>query len=351
MADRPTAGGRVMPDFTDLVTRGFVVVPSFLDAAEIDEYRRDFTSQPIDAANRNYGISYAAPKLNARIIPRIREVMAAVAAQTDLRADAPGGAAYFATGGGIDFPWHQDHESYFACQNHYDYLNFYIPVIKPRIDRSNLSVVPFDVLARENPTMCERLVRGGATRFVRIGRRTIVFHDDSGRVDVMGQDLDRLACTPNLAAGDLLLMRGDIIHRTQDAETERVAVSYRVSSAKTVVRRRRLADGGLKKAAMMANNAAFYERMFQAFDVSSRSEMPIGELSRIMATIDLPKARAPRAFWTYLLGQKRRSRVLGRFWPRAALGIAASRCVAAYQRAQRRSQRRETERRSARVNA
>ena len=39
-----------------------------------------------------------------------------------------GGGTYFSTEKGINFGWHQDHESYFVNQTHQHYLNIYMPI-------------------------------------------------------------------------------------------------------------------------------------------------------------------------------------------------------------------------------
>jgi hypothetical protein len=149
----------------DLETKGFVRVPGFLSQAEIDACRADFAEQPMDANNRNNPISEASSRGIDCLNASITAVMALVNANTDIRVDTPLGAAYFATNRGVTFPWHQDHESYFAMQNHYDYLNFYIPVVKPSKEKSTLTLIPFDALERESPKTFRRLVRSGATRF------------------------------------------------------------------------------------------------------------------------------------------------------------------------------------------
>jgi hypothetical protein len=309
----------------DLESRGFVVVTSFLSADEVQLLVDDFQQRPLEGANRNYGISVASARANKLLLDRIGQVLAAVAATTNLRADRPDGGGYFAIGRGISFAWHQDHESFFAYQNHYDYLNFYIPIVKPRRDKSNLSIVPFDVLAAESPRIFNRVVNSGATRFVRVGRRRLVFCDDTGTVHVMSRDIERMAHTPLLAQGDLLLMRGDVIHRTQDTETERVSVSFRVSSSNAVVRRARLADGGLEKARMMAKNPEGYMRMFTAFEAAGKDELGISELRRIMAPLQVKAPQGNREFFRYLLAQKRRAGVLGRFFRNVAVGMMATR--------------------------
>jgi len=308
--------------FEDLETRGFVLIPSFLSEDELRVCREDYASQPVDSANRNYNLSPAGGRAHETIAARVKDVLALVAARTGLRADLPLGGCYFATGRGIQFGWHQDHESFFAIQNHYDYLNFYIPIVKPRKDRSNLCVVPFDVLERESPETYGRLVRGGATSFLKLkDGKTLVIQDDAGSAHVLTKDLDRLAATPELDPGDLLLMRGDVIHRTQDTETERVSLSFRAASATTLVRRDRLADGGPNKAWIMMNDAATYERMFRAFDEAGRDAVGYAELKERMSGIresDMGRKR----FFRYLLKEKRREGVLLRFFGKSFTTVA-----------------------------
>ena len=301
----------------DLETRGFVLVPSFLSAAEAGLCREEFERQPVAAENRNYNLSPVTGRAHETIVERVKEVLAAVEAATDLRPDLPMGGSFFATRRGIKFSWHQDHESFFTIQNHYDYLNFYIPIVKPRKDKSNLCIIPFDVLQKENPRIHERVVRAGAANYVRVRKRTLVFHDDTGKLSLMGGDLDRLAYAPELEAGDLLLLRGDIIHRTQDADTERVALSFRVARAGALVRRSRLADGGLTKAWMMMNDARTYERIFQAFDLKGQETMGYEEMLKTMDSLPPSESMGRKRFFRYLLSQKRREGVLLRFLRRS----------------------------------
>ena len=296
--------------FKDLETKGFVHIPGFLATDELQTCREDFEQQPL-AKNRNYGVSVVSDRALARLKDRVDAIMALVRTGTNLRVDCSLGGGYFATGRGISFAWHQDYESFFSAQNHYDYLNFYIPVIKPQRDKSNLTVVPFDDLERESPATFRRVVRGGATRFVVVGDKLIAVAEDAGTAHVMQADIERLAHTPLLEAGDLLLMRGDVIHRTQDTDTERVSLSLRVASTKTVIRRSRLADGPLAKARTMVNNPPMYEPIFRAFEDTGKSELEIGELMAWWAAKSATvKASDPKGFFRYLLMQKIRTGVV-----------------------------------------
>ena len=314
-------------DFKALETRGFVLVPGFLSQADVEQCREDFLKQPVDANNHNYGLSPASETVADHVWGRVKELLRLVNRNTSLRPNLPMGASYFATGRGIKFTWHQDHESFFSVQNHYDYLNFHIPVVKPRRDKSNLSIVPFDTLERESPATFRKLVRGGATRFPRMRNGRMIFLDDSGSVHLMRSDINRLAYTPELDAGDLLLLRGDMIHQTQDAETERVALSFRAANAQTLVRRSRLVSGGLFKARMMANNVSLYERMFEAFDEAGKGELELLELSKMVSRLTVRKPKAKDEFFRYLLWEKRREHVLLPFVRRTVTTVLADRVL------------------------
>ena len=301
-------------DLKDLETRGFVVVRSFLSEAEVEACREDFATREINAENRNYNLSATTGRADEIVRERVKQALSEVSARTDLAVDLPLAGCYFATARGVSFAWHQDHESFYAIQNHYDYLNFYIPIVKPRPDKSNLSIIPFDALEREYPEAHRLLVKNGAARFNHVEGRILVFRDEPGTTHWVEGDLDHLAHTPELAAGDLLLIRGDVIHRTQDTETERVSLSFRATSAATIVERRRLTEGGLPKAWMMMNDARTYERMFMAFDALGRGRVPYGELQAAIDALPPSDSMGRKRFARYLLRRKLREGVLLRFF-------------------------------------
>ncbi len=296
-------------NWKDLETRGFVHVRGFLSQRDLDSCRSDYAEQPVDEANRNNAVSGASSRATARLERPVNELMALVKTNTDIRVDCNLGAYYFATTRGV-FPWHQDYESYFTCQNHYDYLNLFIPVIKPRPDKSNLCLVPFDALKRESPKTFERVVGKGAAMAYDLPDRQILFQADSGVAHVTRVPLDRLAFTPQLEAGDLLVMRGDIFHRTEDGDTDRVALSMRLGYSKTVVRRSKLAEGGLAKMKTMAGNFKYYEPLFRAFDRAGCDELPWGELERVVKEGGDRAAAGSETPERFLMRQKLRSGVI-----------------------------------------
>jgi hypothetical protein len=86
-----------------------------------------------------------------------------------------------------------------------------------------------------------------------------------------------LAETPLLSPGDLLLLRGDVVHKTQDASTDRVAISFRTIDADLPIVRSKLADGGATKYMSMIKNRTAYQSVIDAFDVAGKTEMTSGE--------------------------------------------------------------------------
>jgi hypothetical protein len=180
---------------------------------------------------------------------------------------------------------HQDFDlDYKLTRDHINYLNFWIPLRKPEFDRSNVTLVPFDVLLARAPDEHGRLVGAGGNRFVVRNGRTAVFGkygsilsdaDAPEPERVLDCDLEELAITPSLAAGDLLLMRGDVIHRTQDVDTDRVAASLRAThSGKVITRESSGVDDATDSSKAAANTQAMLRK---CFDTLGRSSVTIAE--------------------------------------------------------------------------
>ena len=297
----------------DLESRGFVVVRDFLSGEELDALRADYATRPMDQ-NGNYNARTPTSTAIASFAERIDDVVRQVREQTSIRADVhvPTTSNYFTVGvaDGVYFPWHQDHESYYVLQNHFDYLNFYLPIIKPELHKSNLCVVPFDVLAEAAPNIHDFVVRSGAGFFRPVAGRTVAINEDRGAARIAHVDLEALAVTPHLAAGDLLLMRGDIVHRTQDTDTARVALSWRVANGNTVIRRDRLASGCRQKAVMMRKHTEPYRQLFQAFELAGRDALTLRDVLDLYETMPPAEPVDLDEFDRQLSAERRRAHAL-----------------------------------------
>ena len=149
----------------------------------------------------------------------------------------PINSSYFSTTK-TELYWHLDTISYFLRQDHYHNLNFWIPIIKPDRTRSGLSIIPMDRLQDKAPDVHAMIFGRGAARF--LDDRIICERD--GRVVELRSPCspDSLAETPHLGPGDALVVRSDLFHRTQDLETDRVALSIRAYNSTQVLDRNEL---------------------------------------------------------------------------------------------------------------
>ncbi|MCM2372687.1 phytanoyl-CoA dioxygenase family protein [Aporhodopirellula aestuarii] len=285
--------------FADMDSRGFLLIRSFLDQEEIEMLHQDFEAAALEV-NSNYSVRRISPAAMDRLEEKFRHVNEQVAACSSVRVDCLNDGVYFSTvsekvtlsssgkGAQQAFPWHQDHENYWMWHDVKNYLNFYMPVVKPVLEKSNLTVVPLDRLKERAPEIHDRLLGRGATRVLRSGKRWIVKDDDQGgKVGTLDFDLAEIEETPQLRPGDLLLLRGDIIHRTQDSSTRRVAASIRYINSETIVPRSTVAQGGLAKMLMMLNARYLFEPVFHCFDEANgepvRARVIDEELKQIRA--------------------------------------------------------------------
>jgi hypothetical protein len=260
----------------ELKDKGYAHIKRFLTDAELLILRSDWSEKAEatkGSTNDNYPIVDVPQGIIWRFHRKLKGVTDAVYATTGINADADAGGAYFSTVKGVNFSWHQDHESYFTYQQHRDYLNFYIPVVKPDAALTNLCLIPMDRLQAQIPEHFEKLLGAGAKRFYPEGSETRVYDDENGLEYTLPVSFEELKVTPEIGPGDLLLLRGDVIHRTQDTDTGRVAVSFRRTSSTAVISKANLQKGGLKKKEMMQKNGDLYQTMFECFNDLKQDEI------------------------------------------------------------------------------
>lgn len=140
--------------------------------------------------------------------------------------------------------WHLDHFSYYLHRDHANWLICYMPVAKPYRQLANLAILPYDVLDAHDPALRARTSGRGAMRFRCVETDTLAWFrlrfptlapqagdwfaiddDDDGtmgwKIDI---DLEQHKVVPELEEGDLLIMRADVIHRTNDAGSDRISI-------------------------------------------------------------------------------------------------------------------------------
>lgn len=275
--------------------------------------RQDFETAQLEV-NANYSVRRISEAALENLEPKFREVNELVLKESAVDVDLINDGVYFATysekstltsvrPGPQAFPWHQDHENYWLWKDTRNYLNFYMPVVKPVLEKSNLTVVPFDLFEQRVPELYQKMLCRGATRVVQSGSKWVIKDDDrGGKVGTLGFDLAEIEDTPHLAPGDLLLMRGDLIHRTQDSSTKRIAASVRYINSRTPVHRSCITRGGLVKTIMTTNARYLFEPALDCFDRAGKDELPAGEIDAYLKELRGKRMRGEASANTGRLG-------------------------------------------------
>lgn len=274
----------------DLEERGFVVMRGFLSPADVAVMLDGFDKgKPPEQYPFGFKIIGRAPLKPAwaKIAPALAEIRE----QTSIKVDEINFLTvshYITTRLAERSSYlHQDFDlDYRLTRDHINYLNFWMPLRKTERARSNVTLIPFDSLQERSREEHALLVGKGGYRFVPCNGRTAVY-GDKGYVLADGQpiapertlsfDLEEIAETPELDVGDLLLMRGDVIHRTQDSATERVAASVRATYSEKVVSRERAGFDDADRAPG-TRRSGMEDLLKKCFDSAGRPELTIREL-------------------------------------------------------------------------
>lgn len=269
--------------FTDLETIGYVYIPNFLSASEIKLLKSEYKHSKI-ANNKNYSLVQS--EISKKILgKKLKEVMDEVTEQTSLTIDHLTPTVNYTDTKHVYFNWHQDHESYYVYQQSKEHLNFYIPITKPDPLLSGMSLIPMDKIVDYlvGPQV-DRIVNSGATRFETHSTYTTVIDEETGKGFTIPVNINELAVTPTLNEGDLLLLRGDVIHKTQDNSTQRVAISVRAVNGSHPVSKAKLLSGCETKQNFIARNQGYYNTIFELFDTSNSDVILSSEVGKASNT-------------------------------------------------------------------
>ena len=256
--------------------RGFHVISNYLTETEVAAFARDYAASEV-TDNNAYALGKVSPETLAGVKTKLQKLVHFTKTVGVFEPGHLGGGSYFATEKGIDFSWHQDHESLFIQQTHRDYLNIYIPVIKPNIHKSNLSLIPIDAWKAHAPEAWELLEWQGASSVRIANNKTYISNDHSGGNRVtLDFALDEIAETPPLNSGDALLLRGDMFHKTQDTQTRRVALSVRAWNNNLMVTQEHFLESCEAKDWYRDKNSSMYDTLKAIFQ--DHNQLTVGEL-------------------------------------------------------------------------
>jgi len=220
-------------NFQNLETTGYIIIPNFLDRDIIEKIAEDYVIQKEIFLKKNnkikkHSIIPARFNLNNKLL----SVVAEIRKQTNLKISNPVSRAYF-DNQITQFEWHQDHEPYFKSRDSYNAINFWIPIIKPSLSNSGISIIPQDILEQKCPEIyANKILSKGAKVFRPQDSQTLMRDDDTTERTILPFNIEDISVTPQLAEGDLLILRQDVIHKTQDFVSNRVAYSARCFNLK-----------------------------------------------------------------------------------------------------------------------
>merc|ERR1712039_665617 len=105
----------------------------------------------------------------------------------------------------------------YISQKTTQYLNMYLVIEKPEPTEAGISIVGFDHIRARSPELYNLLVGNAASNIDPVDKCCMLFenHNTIDRYYTLEFQLDEIGCTPRLVPGDLLILRGDIPHRTQ----------------------------------------------------------------------------------------------------------------------------------------
>lgn len=264
-------------DLHDLETKGYVVIPNFLDAAEVKLLQEDYDYR-LFSPNKNYPIKHSSNSERIGFVfDKVRNQLDQINTTTNLHVDRHVPRGIYTDTSLKKYSFHLDHESYYIFQDHYNYLLFFMPCIKPVKNESGLSVIPFDRLKEVLPERADSFKGVGAIDFSVKDNNTTIRNNTTGEVYTIPFDIRTIADTPDLAEGDLLIMRGDIIHGTQVSESTRVALTIRCFNSKSHITKENLNVTCPFKDETMRNNPMPYDKIASLFEKYGREYITIGE--------------------------------------------------------------------------
>jgi hypothetical protein len=257
-----------MTNFSDLETKGFVVIKKFLPESFIELVREDYQRryrQPSGYKNKNYQMLYSD---DWNFKPWIEPIIDAVTKTTNLNINCiMPGTAYF-NNQLVDFKWHQDHECFYRWQDMYNAINCWVPIVKDTPRQSGIDIIPHDILFEKYPDFFKNYIVGrGAKKFYITRTNTTDMRDDyQGNLLRLPFNLNDLSITPEVTVGDILVIRQDVIHKTQDTIDNRVAVSIRCRNSNGILNRSHFLRSCSFKDKIMNNNKEWYDRFKEKFE-------------------------------------------------------------------------------------
>ena len=224
--------------FEPLVTDGYMVIRQFLSLEEIREYTNFYT---VVKSQSLVNVAFEKNRPEALLgLPyfslhkKIDELVERINQCTDFNLNYRRPSAAFFDTSITSLMWHQDDDTEQYHGKLYRSVNFWMPITKPDPNKSGLCLVSPLKLKQIDQAAYDGVIGRGDIGFIEEPNKTTVINRHTHEVVcTFDFEIEPLAETPTLHTGDLLLFRGDVPHRTQDHDTDRVAIGVRCSNVKS----------------------------------------------------------------------------------------------------------------------
>jgi hypothetical protein len=263
-------------NFVNLLDKSFCVVENFLSTNDLEIIRQDFELiKTSDFLNPSFNILPVGKKISiSSTLSKIDLLATDIQTSVGIATNFTSTPIYFSIEHGVNFGYHQDHESWFLYGDHTNYLNIWVPIIKPDTTLTNVVVLDLDKLIQDHSELAF-LKNYGATSF-ESGATSYIFDDNTGAKIELAFDLDEYAECPLMKEGDALIMRGYCIHKTQDTLTNRVAISARRQLSTSTVHKSHFDITSPNKKQIIEKNPVMYKKIMEKFN--NQDTCTIGDL-------------------------------------------------------------------------
>ncbi len=254
-------------DYRTIEKNGFIHLKNIISNDDVKKLVFEFQSAE-GISNKKYNIKRVANSSRDILRPYYLHIMEQLSSQTDLTLNtlADSGGAYFSTNDGVH-DWHQDSLTYYLYQTHKNFVIFWTPIIKPTPSFGNLSLFPYGEFKKADEELFKRRKDKGAAHFYQKGSQNIFHLTDSGQDSILNVNfnLNELQVTPHVEVGDVLVMKGDLFHRTQIKSSDRVAISLYGLNQDTVLTLKDFECSGEYKKEYFEKNPEVYATLLAFF--------------------------------------------------------------------------------------
>jgi ectoine hydroxylase-related dioxygenase (phytanoyl-CoA dioxygenase family) len=255
-------------DLKDFKQTGYTVIKNWISESEIQQFINDYETQE-QSSNENYKIKCASHSLLKSFKSRILEICDAVNLVKGGNIDLimPSDPSNIYAESALGWGWHQEHEPQYMLQNLNNYINLWVLLLKEDSDLSGLSIIPTNKILELVPERYHGLLFDEAAKtYTPDGDVTHVRDSENVITMDIPLNINTIAVTPTVSPGDLLLLDGKTIHRTQDSHKKRLAVSIRCIDGSTQLSYNKYFTGDEEKVEVMEYNKKVYDTIKQSFN-------------------------------------------------------------------------------------